>query len=104
MRRFRKTPATAVPTTPLVGSTAGWASASSRSAPSGPLRGTAARLTDDSLGKALPDPTTATPPEVAPLSGEMTGTRQRPLLPAGDVIARDAYFTASTLIAVGDLG
>lgn len=77
MRRFRKTLATAVLTTLLVGSTAGWASASRWSEPSGPLPGT---------------------------FGDLTDTQQRSILPAGDVTAHDAYFTASTLVAVGVLG
>ncbi|MER6530909.1 alpha/beta hydrolase [Streptomyces sp. NPDC001508] len=80
MRRFRKTLATAVLTALLVGSTAGMASASSQSAPSGPLPGTAAWLADDSLGKELPDPATATPSEVAAFFADLTGTQQRRLV------------------------
>ncbi|MFJ8146312.1 alpha/beta hydrolase [Streptomyces sp. NPDC096048] len=80
MRRFKKTLTTAVLTLLLVGSTAGGASASSQSAPSGPLPGTAAWLADDSLGKELPDPTTATPSEVAAFFADLTGTQQRRLV------------------------
>ncbi|MFB6549936.1 alpha/beta hydrolase [Streptomyces sp. NPDC056405] len=80
MRRFKKTLTIAVLTTLLVGSTAGWASASGESAPNGPLPGTAAWLADDSLGKELPDPTTATPSEVAAFFAELTGTQQQRLV------------------------
>ncbi|MGI5440769.1 alpha/beta hydrolase [Streptomyces shenzhenensis] len=80
MRRFRKTLTTAVLTTLLVGSTAGWAAASSESASSGPLPGTAAWLADDSLGKELPDPTTATPSEVAAFFADLTDTQRQRLV------------------------
>ncbi|MGW4734735.1 alpha/beta hydrolase [Streptomyces shenzhenensis] len=80
MRRFRKTLTTAVLTTLLVGSTAGWTAASSESASSGPLPGTAAWLADDSLGRELPDPTTATPSEVAAFFADLTGTQQQRLV------------------------
>jgi hypothetical protein len=80
MRRFRKTLTAAVLTTLLVGSTAGWASASSESAPSGPLPGTAAWLADGSLGKELPDPATATPSEVAAFFAGLTDAQQRRLV------------------------
>ncbi|MFG2347032.1 alpha/beta hydrolase [Streptomyces phaeochromogenes] len=80
MRRFRKALAKAVLTALLVGSTAGWASESSESALSGPLPGTAAWLTDDSLGKDLPDPNRATPSEVALFFADLTDSQQQRLV------------------------
>lgn len=80
MRRFRKTLTTAALTALLVGSTAGWASAGSVSVPSGPLPGTAAWLADDFLGRQLPDPTTATPAEVAAFFADLTDAQQRRLV------------------------
>ncbi|MEU9876161.1 alpha/beta hydrolase [Streptomyces phaeochromogenes] len=80
MRRFRKALTKAVLTTLLVGSTAGWASESSESALSGPLPGTAAWLTDDSLGKDLPDPNRATPSEVAVFFADLTDSQQQRLV------------------------
>ncbi|KAF4408048.1 alpha/beta hydrolase [Streptomyces lycii] len=79
MRRFRKTLTTAVLTTLLVGSTAGQASAGGESVPSGPIPGTAAWLADDSLGRALPDPVTATPSEVAAFFAGLSGAQQQRL-------------------------
>ncbi|MGW3423029.1 alpha/beta hydrolase [Streptomyces phaeochromogenes] len=80
MRRLRKALTTAVLTALLVGSTAGWASESGESALNGPLPGTAAWLADDSLDKELPDPTTATPSEVAVFFADLTDTQQRRLV------------------------
>ncbi|MFD5049571.1 alpha/beta hydrolase [Streptomyces tendae] len=79
-RSFKKVLTTAVLTTLLVGGTAGWASASSESAPSGPLPGTAAWLADDSLGRELPDPATATPAEVAAFFAGLSGAQQHGLV------------------------
>ncbi|HZG02782.1 MAG TPA: alpha/beta hydrolase [Streptomyces sp.] len=80
MRRFRKTLITALLTALLVGGTAGRASASTESPLSGPPPGTAAWLADDSLGKELPDPTTASPSEVAAFFAGLTGAQQRRLV------------------------
>ncbi|MEV0157970.1 alpha/beta hydrolase [Micromonospora sp. NPDC050686] len=80
MRRFKKILSTAVLTTLLVGGTAGGASASSVSMQGGPLPGTAAWLADDSLGRELPDPATATPAEVAIFFGGLTGAQQQRLV------------------------
>lgn len=82
MRRFRTLLTTVVLTTLLVGGTGGWASASSESAPNGPLPGTAAWLADETLGKQLPDPATATPPEVAAFFAGLTGAQQQRLVEA----------------------
>ncbi|MEU3731659.1 alpha/beta hydrolase [Streptomyces sp. NPDC033538] len=80
MSRYRKSLITAVLTALLVGSTAGWASASSESVLSGPLPGTAAWLADDSLGRATPDPTTATPSEVAAFFAGLSDTQRQRLV------------------------
>ncbi|WP_399888224.1 alpha/beta hydrolase [Streptomyces sp. BBFR51] len=80
MRRFRTLLTTAVLTTLLVGGAAGGASASSESAPSGPLPGTAAWLADDTLGRELPDPATATPSEVAAFFAGLTGAQRQRLV------------------------
>lgn len=80
MRRFMRLLTTAVLTTLLVGSTAGWAPASGERVPGGPLPGTAAWLADDSLGKELPDPATATPAEVAAFFDGLTGAQRQRLV------------------------
>ncbi|WP_217164908.1 alpha/beta hydrolase [Streptomyces sp. AC512_CC834] len=127
MRRFRTLLTTAVLTTLLVGGTAGGASASSESAPSGPLPGTAAWLADDSLGRELPDPATATPSEVAAFFAGLTRAQGQRLVedhptvvgnldgapvklryeanaPAGDqVLAYDARGRGLIAQVVGDL-
>ncbi|MFE6288087.1 alpha/beta hydrolase [Streptomyces sp. NPDC057877] len=80
MRRCRKTLSTAALTALLVGSTAGWASASGAGALNGPPPGTAAWLADDSLGRALPDPTTTTPSAVAAFFADLTDAQQQRLV------------------------
>jgi hypothetical protein len=80
MRRFRTLLTTAALTTLLVGSTTGWASPSSGSTPGGPLPGTAAWLADDTLGRKLPDPATATPSEVAHFFAALTGAQRQRLV------------------------
>ncbi|MZD03734.1 hypothetical protein GTW43_01355 [Streptomyces sp. SID5785] len=82
MRRFRTLLTTAVLTTLLVGGAAGWASAGGESAPSGPLPGTAAWRADDTLGRPLPDPVTATPSEVAAFFATLTGPERQRLVAA----------------------
>ncbi|MEV4046607.1 alpha/beta hydrolase [Streptomyces sp. NPDC049744] len=80
MRRFMTLLTTAVLTTLLVGSTGGWASASGERVPGGLLPGTAAWLADDSLGKVLPDPATATPSDVAAFFASLTGAQRQRLI------------------------
>ncbi|MEV8596260.1 hypothetical protein [Streptomyces sp. NPDC052012] len=80
MRRFRKTLITAVLAALLVGSTAGWAPSGGDGLPSGPLPGTAAWLADESLGRELPDPATATPSEVPAFFAALTDAQQRRLV------------------------
>ncbi|KJY19454.1 MULTISPECIES: alpha/beta hydrolase [Streptomyces] len=65
MRRFGRTLVTAALAVTVVGGTAGWASGESQSAVTGPPPGTAAWRADTAYGRALPDPATATPHEVA---------------------------------------
>ncbi|MFJ9547817.1 alpha/beta hydrolase [Streptomyces erythrochromogenes] len=65
MRRFARTLVTAALAVAVVGGTAGWASGDSQSAVTGPPPGSAAWRADTVYGRALPDPATATPQEVA---------------------------------------
>ncbi|WP_431039152.1 alpha/beta hydrolase [Streptomyces sp. P6-2-1] len=66
----------------LVGGAAGWASASSEAVPGGPPPGTAAWLADDSLGRPLPDPATASPAEVAAFFAGLSGPERHRLVAA----------------------
>ncbi|MFE7570051.1 alpha/beta hydrolase [Streptomyces sp. NPDC057539] len=78
MRRFRRTLVAAALATTMVGGTAGWASGTSQRAVTGPPVGSAAWRADDSLGRALPDPASATPEEVARFFATLTpGQGQR---------------------------
>ncbi|WP_326612371.1 alpha/beta hydrolase family protein [Streptomyces scopuliridis] len=72
MRRYRRTLVAAALATTMVGGTAGWASGSSQRAVTGPPVGSAAWRADDSLGRALPDPATATPGQVAQFFATLT--------------------------------
>ncbi|MFG2981995.1 alpha/beta hydrolase [Streptomyces sp. NPDC048258] len=65
MRRFGRTMVTAALALAVVGGTAGWASGDSQRAVTGPPPGTAAWRADTASGRALPDPASATPREVA---------------------------------------
>lgn len=65
MRRYRRTLVAAVLMAALVSGTAGWAAGSGQRAVDGPPPGSAAWRHDASLGRALPDPGTATPDQVA---------------------------------------
>ncbi|MFB7463423.1 alpha/beta hydrolase [Streptomyces sp. NPDC056224] len=65
MRRFGRTTVTAALALAVVGGTAGWASGDSQRAVTGPPPGTAAWRADAASGRALPDPASATPREVA---------------------------------------
>ncbi|MER7730530.1 alpha/beta hydrolase [Streptomyces erythrochromogenes] len=65
MRRFGRTLVTAALAVAVVGGTAGWASGDSQSAVTGPPPGSAAWRADTAYGRALPDPATAAPREVA---------------------------------------
>ncbi|MBH1937918.1 hypothetical protein I5Q34_27230 [Streptomyces sp. AV19] len=65
MRRFKRTLAAVALTTTVVAGTAGWATAHRQTAVTGPPAGAAAWRADHSLHRALPDPATAAPAEVA---------------------------------------
>lgn len=65
MRRFGRTLVTAALAVAVVGGTAGWASGESQEAVTGPPPGTAGWRAATASGRALPDPATATPREVA---------------------------------------
>ncbi|WP_405799677.1 alpha/beta hydrolase [Streptomyces sp. NBC_01506] len=79
MRRYRRTlVATALMAT-LVSGTAGWAAGSGQRAVDGPPPGTAAWRDDASFGRALPDPASATPAQVAAFFGTLSATKRREL-------------------------
>ncbi|WKV70281.1 alpha/beta hydrolase family protein [Streptomyces sp. PCS3-D2] len=65
MRRLGRALVTAALAVAGAGGTAGWASGDSQSAVTGPPPGSAAWRADTAYGRALPDPATATPHEVA---------------------------------------
>lgn len=65
MRRFARTMVAAALAVAVVGGTAGWASGGTQRVVSGPPPGTAAWRADAVSGRALPDPATAAPGEVA---------------------------------------
>lgn len=65
MRRFTRTLVTAALAAAVVAGTAGWASADTQTAVTGPPPGTAAWRADTVSGRPLPDPARASPQEVA---------------------------------------
>ncbi|MFD6988606.1 alpha/beta hydrolase [Streptomyces sp. NPDC059943] len=79
MRRYRRTLVAIALMATLVSGTAGWAAGSGQRAVDGPPPGSAAWRHDGSLGRALPDPETATPAQVASFFGALNATRQRDL-------------------------
>ncbi|MFB6558622.1 alpha/beta hydrolase [Streptomyces sp. NPDC056400] len=80
MRRFGRTLVTAALAVTLVGGTAGWASGDSQAAVTGPPPGTAAWRADTVSGRALPDPATAAPREVAAFFAGLDDTARQQLL------------------------
>ncbi|MFB7259529.1 alpha/beta hydrolase [Streptomyces nojiriensis] len=80
MRRFGRTLVTAALAVTLVGGTAGWASGDSQTAVTGPPPGTAAWRADTVSGRALPDPATAAPREVAAFFAGLDDAARRELL------------------------
>ncbi|MFB7171037.1 alpha/beta hydrolase [Streptomyces sp. NPDC056254] len=80
MRRFGRTLVTAALAVAVVGGTAGWASGGSQSAVTGPPPGTAAWRADTAYGRALPDPATATPYEVARFFAGLDGAARSALV------------------------
>ncbi|MFD5410215.1 alpha/beta hydrolase [Streptomyces nojiriensis] len=80
MRRFGRTLVTAALAVTLVGGTAGWASGDSQAAVTGPPPGTDAWRADTVSGRALPDPATAAPREVAAFFAGLDDAARRELL------------------------
>ncbi|WP_327381054.1 alpha/beta hydrolase [Streptomyces sp. NBC_01207] len=80
MRRFGRTLVTAALAVALVGGTAGWASGDSQAAVTGPPPGTAAWRADTVSGRALPDPASAAPREVAAFFAGLDDAARRQLL------------------------
>ncbi|MDI9885858.1 alpha/beta hydrolase [Streptomyces sp. HNM0645] len=80
MRRFRRTLVAAAVATAVVTGTAGWVSGTARTPVTGPPPGTAEWRADRSLGRALPDPGSATPREVALFFAGLTETQKQRLV------------------------
>ncbi|MEU5147631.1 alpha/beta hydrolase [Streptomyces yangpuensis] len=80
MRRFGRTLVTAALAVAVVGGTAGWASGGSQSAVTGPPPGAVAWRADTAYGRALPDPGTATPSEVARFFAGLDDTQRAALV------------------------
>ncbi|MEU1281912.1 alpha/beta hydrolase [Streptomyces sp. NPDC005805] len=79
MRRYGRTLVAVALTTSVVAGTAGWASGSAQRAVTGPPPGADAWRADTSLGRALPDPATAAPAEVAAFFAATTPAEDRAL-------------------------
>ncbi|MCX5010083.1 alpha/beta hydrolase family protein [Streptomyces sp. NBC_00555] len=80
MRRFGRTMVTAALAVAVVGGTAGWASGDSQRAVTGPPPGAAAWRADTASGRALPDPASATPHEVARIFDRLDEAARRELV------------------------
>lgn len=80
MRRYKRTLAAAVLATAMAGGTVGWASGSAQRAVTGPPVGSAAWRADGSLGRALPDPATASPAQVSRFFASLTPRQRQKLL------------------------
>ncbi|MBT2542339.1 hypothetical protein J7E99_16865 [Streptomyces sp. ISL-44] len=80
MRRFGRTMVTAALAVAVVGGTAGWASGDSQRAVTGPPPGAAAWRADTASGRALPDPASATPHEVARFFDRLDEAARRELV------------------------
>ncbi|QGV80807.1 alpha/beta hydrolase [Streptomyces ficellus] len=78
-RRVRRALTALVVTVAVVAGTAGWAAGSGQVPVTGPPPGSAAWVGDTSLGRALPDPASATPRQVAAFFRTLTPTQQRAL-------------------------
>lgn len=79
MRRYRRTMVAAALMAALVSGTGGWVAGGGQSPVTGPPPGTAAWLGDASFGRALPDPGTASPAQVAAFFRTLSGARQQAL-------------------------
>ncbi|TLQ46165.1 alpha/beta hydrolase [Streptomyces marianii] len=80
MRRFRRTLVAAAVAAAVVAGTAGWASGTTQTAVTGPPPGTEDWRADRSLGRALPDPGSATPGEVARFFAGLTEAQRQGLV------------------------
>ncbi|MFE2528386.1 alpha/beta hydrolase [Streptomyces sp. NPDC059382] len=80
MRRFGRTLVTAAVAVAVVAGTAGWVSADSRRAVTGPPPGADAWRADSVSGRTLPDPASATPREVAAFFTGLDESGRRRLL------------------------
>ncbi|WP_425834366.1 alpha/beta hydrolase [Streptomyces fractus] len=79
-QRGRRAVAAAALTALAVSGTAGWASGQEQRPLTGPPPGTASWRADDSLGRALPDPATAKPSQVASFFGGLSGPERHELV------------------------
>ncbi|WP_311137178.1 alpha/beta hydrolase [Streptomyces sp. I6] len=79
MRRFSRAAVTAAVATAVVTGTAGWASDTAQRPVTGPPPGTEAWRSDRSLGRALPDPGSASPGEVAAFFKNLTEVQRQRL-------------------------
>ncbi|QHY95318.1 hypothetical protein SSPS47_09295 [Streptomyces sp. S4.7] len=79
MRRYRRTLVAVALMATLVSGTAGWAAGSGQQAVDGPPPGSDAWRHDGSLGRALPDPQTASPAQVASFFRTLSPTSRRDL-------------------------
>lgn len=80
MRRFARTLVTAALAAAVVAGTAGWASADTQTAVTGPPPGTASWLAAAVPGQPLPDPARASPREVARFFAALGGERAQGLV------------------------
>ncbi|MBT2448827.1 hypothetical protein J7F03_17360 [Streptomyces sp. ISL-43] len=87
MRRFARTLVTAALAATVAGGTAGWASADTQTAVTGPPPGTAAWRADTVSGQPLPDPARATPREVARFFAGLDEGRARSLVRSHPLVA-----------------
>ncbi|MET7615567.1 alpha/beta hydrolase [Streptomyces sp. NPDC005408] len=80
MRRYKRTLVAVAFATTVVAGTAGWASGNGQQAVTGPPPGSSAWVADQSLGRRLPDPATASPTEVAAFFGTLRAKDQQDLI------------------------
>lgn len=79
-RRWRRTLTALVLTTAVVAGTVGWAAGSGERPVTGPPPGSEAWRADTSLGRALPDPATATPRDIAAFFRTLGPAQRRDLV------------------------
>ncbi|MHC5701066.1 alpha/beta hydrolase [Streptomyces tirandamycinicus] len=79
MRRFSRAAVTAAVAAAVVTGTGGWVSDTAQTPVTGPPPGTEEWRSDRSLGRALPDPGSASPDEVAAFFADLTDTQRQRL-------------------------